>query len=297
MNRDVEILSSHALTHGEYTEMKALYDACFPRLRASQEDFRARLALGADAEVFLAYLKTGEPHFIGYAVVYRGALLLLVVAEPFRGLGVGSALLARAEARIFRGHDTVTLGHEGGTYLLTGVPADSPGAWDFFVRRGYARSWTACDLTVDLRAYRRRPELCYPGGDVVIRSRGDTADARGLAKACGDRIDEGWGDYYANADGVIVAERGGEFIGAVIAGTEERIFSESLPGAGELGCLGVLDEYREKGIGASLCSAALDRLAEAGVACCFIGYTWLDKWYGKFGAVKYVEYVMGEKRR
>lgn len=300
MNLDFEILRSVKPGGCELAAMKALYDECFPRLRANAAIFRERLVLGEGAETLFAYIKSGvtsaEPELAGYAVIFRGTLLLLAVAPRFRGQGVGSALLERAEKLIFQNYAAVTLGHDDGTYLLIGVPTDSPGAWEFFEHRGYTRSWTACDLTVDMRAYRRRPELCYTGGDVIIRPRGDSARERALAKAFGDIV-EGWGDYYAESDGVIVAERGGEFIGAVIAGTDGCMFSESLPGAGELGCLGVLERCRTKGIGAALCSAALDRLAEAGTEVCFIGYTWLDKWYGKFGAVKYAEYAMGEKKR
>lgn len=300
MNRDIEIIISRSPSADETVEMKRTYDFYFPRLRASAEIFSECLALDSSADILSARLKSGGGNRLGgsdgFAVVYGGALLLLTVAPELRCRGIGSALLEQAEKIIFKDHDAVTLGHDGGTYLLTGVPADSPGAWEFFERRGYVRSWTACDLVADLHAYSRRPDLCYSGGDIAIRPRGSSDIEKARARACGDRI-EGWGEYYASSDNVIVADRGGDIIGAVIAGTDGCMFSQSLPGAGELGCLGVLEEYRGRGVGTSLCSAALDSLASAGCASCFIGYTWLDKWYGKFGAVKYAEYVMGEKRR
>jgi Acetyltransferases len=301
MNREVKITATQALKQEEITQMKQLYDQCFPRLRADTGGFEDRLALSSGAVVLFARVKNDTADksdtFDGYAVVSGGALLLLVVAAHKRGQGIGSALLKHAEELIFRDHDTITLGRDGGTYLLIGVPKNSSGAWDFFERRGYVRSWTACDLVADLRTYSPRPDLCYSGGDIVIRPRGDTDSERAQVKACGDRIDEGWGEYFASSDGVIVADRGGELIGAVIAGTDSCMFSQSLPDTGELGCLGVLEQYRGCGVGASLCAASLDKLAKAGLSGCFIGYTWLDKWYGKFGAVKYAEYEMGEKRR
>lgn len=40
----------------------------------------------------------------------------------------------------------------------------------------------------------------------------------------------------------------------------------------------------------TLCRHAISSLKYRGCKTCFIGYTWLDKWYGKLGAVRYVDY-------
>ncbi len=37
-------------------------------------------------------------------------------------------------------------------------------------------------------------------------------------------------------------------------------------------------------------------LKEIGCKQCHIGYTWIDWWYGKLGAVKYMNYWKGYKK-
>jgi hypothetical protein len=44
-----------------------------------------------------------------------------------------------------------------------------------------------------------------------------------------------------------------------------------------------------------LCQDALLELKAAGYKICHIGYTYLDKWYGKLGAELYIYYWIGNK--
>lgn len=87
-----------------------------------------------------------------------------------------------------------------------------------------------------------------------------------------------------------------QVIGGIIIQQDECIFNESLKNCGHFGLLWVLPEYRNKGIGTQLCRHALIELKKNGFKMCHIGYTYLDKWYGKLGAKKYINYWIGNKK-
>jgi hypothetical protein len=45
-----------------------------------------------------------------------------------------------------------------------------------------------------------------------------------------------------------------------------------------------------------LYSKSLFELKNRGFKTCHIGYTYLDSWYGKLGAKKYIDYWIGAKK-
>ena len=164
----------------------------------------------------------------------------------------------------------------------------------FFMRRGYLEKWVCFDMVIDLSKYNRIPELDNKDDNIIIRPhRNDRVDIEKIV-IFGDTVDK-WGQYYKEASDVIVAEFKGEIVGAIIMDPDNCMFPLSLKGAGTIACLGVLKEYREHGIGMKLCQEAFSRLKDAGCKTCHIGYTWLDWWYGKLGAVKYINYWIAEK--
>jgi ribosomal protein S18 acetylase RimI-like enzyme len=267
--------------------MLEIYNASFPSLRTDVSTFSRRLKLGEGSEV----LERWEGGVLaGFSVIYGSAILLLVVDGEYRRHGIGSRLLMHSEEHI--GSGTAVLGAAGGTYLLCGVPLEGEGV-SFFEGRGYEKDWISCDMIVDLHTFKRRTELECPDTENVIRRRGeDEADVR-KARECGERL--GWGEVFSGAPYLIVAECDGQIIGGV-AVDEGCLFPVSLPETGSFGCLGVLEQYRDKGIGMKLCQEALCVLRDSGRSACHIGYTWLDWWYEKTGAHKYMSYWIGKKQ-
>ncbi len=274
------------------SEMLSIYNRSFPKLQTDEATFSEHLMLDQGSRVF--DYRIGNV-LVGYSVVNADGILLLCVDPAYRKQGIGSHLLHRSEAYISKSYDLIQLGCSKDTYLLCGVPMDDDcDSHEFFQRRGYTECWISCDMIVDLRTYDRRPELDNNDPHITIRQRRNDPEEIRKTIQCADIID-GWGEYFKNASEVILAEADGEIIGLVIVETES-LFPVSLKGAGTLACLGVIEAYRKHGVGMRLCQEALSRLKESGCDMCHIGYTYLDRWYGKLGAKKYISYWMGEKR-
>ena len=73
----------------------------------------------------------------------------------------------------------------------------------------------------------------------------------------------------------------------------ERFHMRRLPRPwGQLGPIGVSDNWRGKGYGGALLDAGLRRLRECGVRGCVIDWTSLVDFYGKFGFKPYRQYAM-----
>ena len=74
--------------------------------------------------------------------------------------------------------------------------------------------------------------------------------------------------------------------------TWERCFFGPIGG---LGCLGVRESERGAGIGRALAAEGTRRLREAGCAVSYLGWTWLEDWYGALGYRVWRRFAMMEK--
>ena len=274
-------------------EMLNIYNMTFPKLQTDEQTFTECLMLNRGSQVFEQRI---GGVLAGYSVVNDDGILLLCVDPSYRNQGIGTHLLHISEEHISKEFDTIQLGTSRNTYLLCGVPMDADcDSHEFFLRHGYTENWISCDMTLDLREYTRRPELDNNDNSILLRRRRDDKEEIEQTIKCADIID-GWGDYFKDASDVIVAEADGEIVGLVIVEPDSCMFPLSLKGAGTLACLGVIEAYRKHGVGMKLCQEALISLKESGCEICHIGYTWLDWWYGKLGAKKYISYWKGEKK-
>ncbi|MFR2345171.1 MAG: GNAT family N-acetyltransferase, partial [Acutalibacteraceae bacterium] len=94
---------------------------------------------------------------------------------------------------------------------------------------------------------------------------------------------------------ILLAEWDGAVIGGCGVSPENCFYTESHPETSAFGPLGVLEAFQNRGVGMRLCQTALDRLKARGIQRVYIGYTWLEDWYGKLGAKRCMAYWMGEK--
>lgn len=275
-------------------EMMNLYNKTFPNLQTDEETFAEQLMIENGSYIF-EHREDG--HLVGFSVVNDDGILLLCVDEKYRNQGIGTDLLKRSEAHIFKNFSEIQLGTSRNTYLLCGVPMnDFTDSHLFFIKHGYKEDWISFDMIIDLRKYNPISTFDPNEDGITLRKRrNDLEEIEAIVK-CGDMID-GWGEEYRKASDLIVAEVDGKIIGAVIVDPDICMFSESLKGAGSFGCLGVLQEYRKCGVGMRLYQEALRVLKDHGCLTCHIGYTYLDCWYGKLGAVKYTNYWKGTKTK
>lgn len=283
-----------ASTHdaADFTALHALYNLCFPALRTDPASLRHRLGIDTGSQVLSYAGPNGAP--VGFAVVRADALLLLCVAPPHRNRGIGSALLREAET-LLRPRGRAVLGHAPDTYIFPGVPMDRhTDAHAFFEKRGYRYSWTACDMALDLTAFAHQPSLDCHDPRLITRMRRNTPEDRAQAGRCSAQI-ENFGDFFARLPDVLLAAWDGAVVGGCGVSMEHCLYTEAWPDANTFGPLGVLEAYRNRGVGMRLCQDALDRLQAQGAKQAYIGYTWLEDWYGKLGAKRCMAYWMGEK--
>lgn len=272
------------MQRGISSQAYGLFCGCFPEAYVSEREFRERL--GFDRNTVLARFQ-GET-LAGFSIVLEHAVLLLCVAPEWRGKGIGSGLLSESE-RVIReaGCDRIVLG-AGPVYLFQGVPSggEEPA---FFVHRGYQASWKSVDLAVPLKDWRNPRPPCPEGVTFGRLENGEQAE---LLAAVG-RVKPEWRRFYQQDEEILVARKDGEILGFCLLGDTGAPFAAH---AGTLGCVGVVPEARKQGIGLALAAAAIEERKSRGYENCYVGYTYLEDWYGKLGCRPVMRFWMGEKR-
>ena len=110
------------------------------------------------------------------------------------------------------------------------------------------------------------------------------------------KVDTDWVQYFDFGSPVFIAEADGKIAGFCINDTNaESIISSGKNNVGMVGCVGVVPEMRNGGIGLTMVEKAVQDLKEKGCDDIFIHYTYLDRWYGKLGFKTFLWYLFGEK--
>lgn len=221
------------------------------------------------------------------------ALWLLHVAPAERGRCLGTTLfdaaLGQLSGRWVAGCGT--------GYWWQGVPEG--GADSFLERRGFSWSWTSVDMMADLRGWHGPdPPAC---ASIGFLTEGETPQL--LAMLSGEPDLCTWLPYYrrmcdeAQHDAILVHRCGGAIGGCAMILTESDIrWSIGIGGTtGGIGCLGVAASLRGRGIGMALATVATAELKSRGYDHSYIGYTWLEGWYGRLGYRTICRQKMGER--
>lgn len=259
---------------------------------------------------------------VGFSIVNKNTILLLVVSLDYRNQGIGSRLLEKSEQYILsKGYDKIILG-VGFDYLMPGVPTSkkvvpsvhenleslvNDNASNFFEKRGYVHSWGECncfDMRMPLYKFVKNENSI---GDTIggINYRWATIDDINDIVICADDAcqyqDEKFSKYYRNLDlydinnnqRVLVAVKNGKIVGALIVSIETE--GKDL---GSVGCTCVSFKETHQGIGTNLVRLGTKYLKDIGLsnACLSYTYTGLDKLYGDSGYEISTYYFMGEKR-
>lgn len=266
-----------------------LYQSCFAALPVERDVFRQRLGLDDGTHMLERH---ADSQLTAFAAVRGDGLLMLCVDPSQQGRGLGSGLLAEAEALARSvGHDRVVLGHGGGRYLMQGVPDVADKA--FFEHRGYQATWTSVDMALQLARFSLNTLPGYPYGPCQLRL-ADHAD--GACIRAVEQVDPSWVPFYQQASALALAEADGQIASFIILAKDGMPFAPSFPGCvAGLGCLGTVPALRSRGIGLTLAAYATDVLRREGFDHSYLGYTWLEQWYGRLGYRTFRSFWMGEK--
>ena len=291
---NTEIKRYEALNSDQINILHKLYNNCFDLLKMTKNNFAKRLFWNDYKKIF--FLAEIDEDIIGYLIIVNDSILLLIVDEAYRRKGLGSNLLRKGEQEVKLKYDEINL--VAPDCFLCGVPFDTKSSYHkWFENRDFIYDWTSFDMIVDLEnfTYTEKNFPCSLDG-TVFRKLGENKDEVMSCYNGADSVEKGWGEYFLKDNTeAIIALKGKEVIGGVIV-PSFCIFDGSLKDAGSFGVIWVLEEYREKGVGMKLYLKSLLDLRERGFKSCHIGYTYLDSWYGKLGAKKYIDYWIGAKK-
>lgn len=271
----------------EYYEM---YMRCFPEYPTTPENFRTLLR--PDLAHIIERREDGR--LLGFAFVHEGSIPLLCVDEKYRGQGIANGLLEECEQCLRkRGAEKVVLGC-GPHYILQGVP-EGP-AVGFFEKRGYAAEWTSINMALDLREFEYDRLTIPPAPQGLSFRFADGQDIPALLKAV-EAAEAGWVDIFARcADPVLLAELDGVIAGFEVLSPGGGYFIAPGERVGCIGCVGVVPDMRERGIGMAMVAEGVKWLKEQGRTQIELRYTWLESWYGKLGFETVSRQWMGEKK-
>lgn len=258
---------------------------------------------------------------IGCAIVHKNTILLLVVDEKYRNIGIGSQLLKKCEGAIIdNGYNHIVLG-VGFDYLMPGVPTSkkytesvyenlSPEVDDeastFFEKRGYYHSWKKCncfDMKMSLKNMEDQKEkIGSTINGITFRwaVRNDLDEIIECAEDACQFQEEKFSVYYRNQklyetnnnQKVLAAVKNNRIIGTLIVSVETE-----QKDSGCVGCICVSLKESHQGIGTNLVRLGTKYLKEIGLSNASVDYTYtgLDKMYGATGYEISTYYLMGEK--
>lgn len=256
---------------------------------------------------------------IGAVVIHDSTILMLCVDKEYRNRGIGSELLAAAEALVKKaGYKEITVG-AGYDYLMPGVPTSKryvaavnerlyegidDTASDFFTKRGYEHSWdcNCFDMRFPLSEFTKNE---YSVGDTIdgicYRFAGPE-DAEKVFACTDDAYDE-FTTYYKNdalyyGDGkqnpkVLIAVDGDEVVGTLFVNLETEG-----EGLGSVGCTTVKPSHQGRHIGVNMVTIGTKYLKDSGMEEAYLGYTYsgLDHMYGYAGYKVCIYYMMAKKQ-
>jgi len=236
-----------------------------------------------------------------------GTISALFVASHVQRKGIGSALYTTARQHFRRvGAESVRLGG-GEVRLWAGVPQNLPGATSFFQKHGWKFSHVCYDLTQHMQTYTTPPTVYHRMATEGIRFELATPEQADEVCAFEQREFPQWldafqgiielGDYH---DLLLARDHTGKIIGSLILYTSqshparEDVLWSALLGsnAGALGCVGIAEAERGRGVGLALVARASEILKERGVEICYVHWVVLTDFYGKLGYIVWRGYEM-----
>jgi beta-N-acetylhexosaminidase len=242
---------------------------------------------------------------VGFAAAHRAwetaataTLTLLLVAPDVRRRGIGTALhdatLAHLRAQGIR---RVLLG-AGDVHFWEGVPDNCPEALSFFQARGWTITGTVYDLIQDVREVRIPPDLAARVGGAVRFTTPTARDEIHDLFAFVAREFPNWlAEYRAIAerdtiaDYLIGRDRSRAIVASLIIfspqsdqtrgdGTWSLLLGTAM---GALGCVGVAEAERGRGIGLALVARGAEIVRERGGQICHIHWTAVPGFYECLG--------------
>ena len=238
---------------------------------------------------------------IGVSVINENTIFLLLVDKNHQRQGIGTSLLKESEEYIkSKGFNKVKLG-VGSDYIVPGAPMNK-NAHLFFEKHGYHHSWgdeSCIDLAMSLNDFDIYEHKIGDTIDGILYRIATINDIKGIALCCEEDASN-FIEYYSsedmydpeNSDCVIIAEKDGEILAALMIGIESE---EKKIGYG--GSIITAPHSRGKGIATNMLKIGTSYMKSIGLETVWLSYTYtaIETIYSKLGYKRCMEYFMGEK--
>ncbi len=268
-----------------------LYLRCFPEFPVTYRTFLQTLR----PERGQIFAQWDRGALAGYALAHGSSMAMLCVEESHRRQGMGNWLMAQAEAAACRQSEPrMSLG-QGAHYLFQGVP-EGP-AVDFFRERGYRAQWSSVNMSLSLGGFSLEKLDIPPGPEGLSYRFAEAGDREALLAAVKEAKSTWTSIFETCQDPVLLAVLEGEIAGFLILDPEGGHFSAPPPRqrVGSIGCVGVVPDRREQGVGLRMVAHGADWLKSQGSTQAELRYTWLESWYGRLGFSTTCRQWMAEK--
>ena len=265
-------------------EFCAVFNRCYPHLRMSDERFASLFPRGK----FCEYKKDGK--LLGFAVSEGNAIRMICVLPDFQRQGIGTKLLAEAEADVAAGGYKKAI--VGGTSSRLFIGADAK-SWGFFEKNGY-RAHDGCDeMLMVLKNY---PAVDYPFRGHECATFGWFDGEIDEIRAAVAQVEDDWTQYFTDPKHIYVARVDGEIASFCLVDCNCRNYlSDAYGKVGMPGCVGTVPKFRNRGIGIEMVANATQYLKEQGMDVSFIFYTGVADWYEKIGYRTFLSEIFCEK--
>ncbi|MCL2717887.1 MAG: GNAT family N-acetyltransferase [Lachnospiraceae bacterium] len=270
-----------------------LYASCFPDYPLTAECFFDSLKPDNELTHVIRAFDTAEK-MIGFAIICRNTITLICVLPEYRGKGHGARLLDEAEKyiRANNNYAPIILGYAR-HYIFQGVPLDY-GSIGFFEKYGYTAPETTMNMGLKLADFDFR-ELNLPEPDDVTFRLAGKADKKALDIAIED-ADSSWHQFFVDyEDPVMLAVSGQKIIGFQMLEPYGARFRREHEKNGCIGCVGIIKEARERGIGRRMVAEGICWLKEQGCVEIELLYVGMIGWYEKLGFRPVSYQWMGKK--
>ncbi len=265
-----------------------------------------RTIVAADRHEIIGFLSAQRARLPNGSL--RAGVQVVTVAPEHQRQGIGRALLATAQRDLrARGATALHVGQGGSRYFWPGVPTNLPHAAAFFRRSGWNFHWQCFDMVGDLRRLALDPAPLQRIEAQGYRVETPTATQVAALLAFEAAHFPHWlAAFRARADAgqlanlLIATDQQEEVVGSLALfddqlgegdGVWRALLGERMGG---LGVLGVRADHRERGVGLALAAAATRQLQGRGVEHAFVGYTTLDRFYGRLGYRVWRRYHMSD---
>lgn len=275
----------------ELEELYRLYLECFPHYPIKEAWFFDLLK--PEKATLLQERREGE--LAGFSLIHGNAIALLCVKASCRRQGIGSKLLALSEEHIARQGETCVILGQARWYLLQGVPLENPEAVPFFEHRGYTAAWTSVNMLLPLQGYDPASVSIPPAPQELSFRLLEEEDTPRLLQAV-ENAQHYWLDCFHDYHGLVLgAELNGKLVGFEMVDPEGGRFIPSSHKVGSIGCVGVVKEAREQGIGMQMVLEGIKWLQRQGSGSVELLYVALVDWYRKLGFQVNQRQWMGQK--